>query len=69
VRQWREQGTAPEVIHGHFTGADNKSVDFPVFPYPLKTGWDAANAKFEAVDGPRGGVDRVADSCLPPAAE
>jgi len=43
--------------------------DLPVYPYPTKTGWDAATLKYKPVDGPRGGVGRISDKCLPPAAE
>ncbi|MFZ4776107.1 MAG: tannase/feruloyl esterase family alpha/beta hydrolase [Terrimicrobiaceae bacterium] len=35
----------------------------------LYPAWDAETATFKPVDGPRGGVDRVADRFRPPAAE
>ncbi len=41
----------------------------PIYPYPAKTGWDAATSTYKQIDGPRGGVDRVADRFLPAPAE
>jgi len=40
-----------------------------IYPYPLKTGWNAATSSFGQVDGPRGGVERVAVRFRPAAAE
>ena len=44
-------------------------LEMPIYPYPIKTGWDAATASFQPVEGPRGGVERVAARFRPAAAE
>jgi feruloyl esterase len=41
----------------------------PIYPYPAKTGWDAATSSYHPVEGPRGGVEPVSSRFLPPAAE
>jgi len=69
VRQWREKGIAPTEIHGNRYVDGKVVLTMPLYPYPAKTGWDAATSTFKQVDGPRGGVQRVSDRCLPPAAE
>jgi feruloyl esterase len=69
VKHWREKGIAPQAIHGARVEGNKKVLEMPIYPYPTKIGWDAATSAFIPVDGPRGGVDRVSDKCLPPAAE
>ncbi|MDR3400949.1 MAG: tannase/feruloyl esterase family alpha/beta hydrolase [Chthoniobacter sp.] len=69
VRTWREKGTAPEELKGRRVVDGKTEWEMPLYPYPLKTGWDAATSSFKPVDGPRGGVERVADRFRPPAAE
>jgi feruloyl esterase len=69
VIDWREKGAVPDVMHGKRVVNGQTVLDMPIYPYPTKTGWDAASSSFRPVAGPRGGVDRVAASCLPPAAE
>ena len=69
VRAWREKGASPEAIQGQSVVDGKATLKLPIYPYPLKTGWDAATSSFQPVDGPRGGVERVAEKCLPPAAE
>ncbi len=69
VVDWREKGIVPDVIHGQRVEAGKTVLDMPIYPYPTKTGWDAATSTFKPVDGPRGGVDKVSAACLPPAAD
>jgi feruloyl esterase len=69
VRSWREKGTAPGVLQGRRVVEGKTELEMPLHPYPTKTGWDAATSSFNAVDGPRGGVERIADRFRPPAAE
>jgi feruloyl esterase len=69
VRTWREKGTAPEALTGR-RGANGKvELTMPIYPYPAKTGWDAATSSYHPVEGPRGGVEPVSSRFLPPAAE
>jgi feruloyl esterase len=67
VKAWRENGTVPEALHAYAAG--KPVLGMPIYPYPTKTGWDAATSTYKAVDGPRGWVEQVSDKCLPPAAE
>lgn len=69
VRTWREQGTAPTALQGRHTQEGESSWEMPLYPYPTRTGWNAANSRYEPVESPRGGVDRVAERFRPPAAE
>jgi feruloyl esterase len=69
VRAWRENGTVPEMIQGRRVVNGKTELEMPLYPYPTKTGWDAATSSFVPVDGPRGGVDRVAARFRPAAAE
>ena len=69
VRIWREKGTAPSVLTGRRVVDGKTELEMPLYPYPMKTGWDAATSKFQPIDGPRGGVERVAERFRPPAAE
>jgi feruloyl esterase len=69
VRNWREKGTAPDALQGRRFVDGKVELEMPLYPYPAKTGWDAATSAFKRVDGPRGGVDRVAEKFRPVAAE
>ncbi|EDY15886.1 Tannase and feruloyl esterase [Chthoniobacter flavus Ellin428] len=69
VRTWREQGTAPGTLTGRHVANGKTEWELPLQPYPLKTGWDATTSAFKPVEGPRGGVERVAERFRPPAAE
>jgi feruloyl esterase len=69
VRAWRENGTVPEMIQGKRVVNGKTELEMPLYPYPTKTGWDAATSSFKPVDGPRGGVDRVAAAFRPASAE
>jgi feruloyl esterase len=69
VRNWREQGVAPGVLQGRRVVDGKTELEMPLYPYPTKTGWDAATSSFKPVAGPRGGVERVAARFRPPAAE
>jgi len=67
VRAWREQGTVPGALTGRHVVNGKVEWELPLQPYPGKTGWNAATSSFEPVDGPRGGIERVAE-CFRPAA-
>ncbi|HEY3901552.1 MAG TPA: tannase/feruloyl esterase family alpha/beta hydrolase [Chthoniobacter sp.] len=69
VRNWREKGTAPGVLQGRRMVDGKKELEMPLYPYPMKTGWDASTSSFKPVEGPRGGVERVAERFRPPMAE
>ena len=69
VIAWREKGVAPDMIRGKRVVNGNTELDMPLYPYPTKTGWAAETNSFKPVDGPRGGVERVAERFRPPAAE
>lgn len=69
VVSWREKGEAPGMIQGKRVVNGQTEIEMPVFPYPEKTAWDAETASFKPVNGPRGGVDRIAERFRPPAAE
>jgi feruloyl esterase len=67
VKEWREKGTAPNALPGKRVAAGKTEIEMPLYPYPMKTGWDAAKSAFKPVEGPRGGVERVAARFRPPA--
>jgi feruloyl esterase len=66
---WREKNVAPDMVMAKRVYPDKTEIDMPLYPYPTKAVWDAASNSFKPVDGPRGGVERVADHFRPPAAE
>lgn len=68
VVAWREKGLAPDKISGKRIINGQTELDIPLYPYPAKTVWDAATNSYQKVDGPRGGVDRIAERFRPPAA-
>ena len=67
VRAWREKGMAPVALVGRHVVNGKVEWEMPLHPYPRKTGWNAVLSKFEFVEGPRGGVERVADRFRPPS--
>lgn len=69
VMNWREKGTVPEMLQGRRIIEGKTEMDIPIYPYPTKVTWDAATSRLKPVDGPRGGVDRVAERFRPPASE
>ena len=69
VRNWREKGIVPDVLRGRRVVDGKVELEMPNYPYPTKAGWDAATASYKPIAGPRGGVERIADRFLPPAAE
>lgn len=69
VRAWREQGTVPGALTGRHAVNGKAEWELPLQPYPLKNHWNAATSTIEAVPGPRGGVERVAERFRPAAAE
>ncbi len=68
VRAWREKGTVPEGLVGRHAEGGKVTLEMPIYPYPQRTGWNATKGSYEAVDGPRGGVDRIAERFRPAAA-
>ena len=69
VRDWREKGTVPYALQAKRVENGKTVLEMPLYPYPTKTGWDAATSTYKPIDGPRGGVDRISNACLPPAAD
>jgi len=69
VVKWRENGTVPDEIRGQRLIDGRIGLDIPIYPYPGRTAWDAGTNSFKPVDGPRGGVERIAERFRPPAAE
>lgn len=69
VRNWREKGTVPNELQGQRFVDGKVELTMPLWPYPAKTGWDAAAGKFVEIQGPRGGVERVAEKFRPAAKE
>lgn len=69
VRNWREKGEVPGVLPGRRVVDGKILLEMPLYPYPMKTGWDAGNSSYKPVEGPRGGVERVAERFRPGAAE
>lgn len=69
VKAWREKGAVPGMIPGKRVVEGKTELEMPLYPYPARTGWDAATAGFKPVDGLRGGVERVAAAFRPAAAE
>ena len=69
VRTWREKGVAPEALVARRVVNGKKELEMPIYPYPAKTGWDAATSTYKRIDGPRGGVERVAERFRPAAKE
>jgi feruloyl esterase len=65
---WRERGTVPDMIKGQRVVDGKTELDLQLYPYPTKTGWTTESG-FAPVDGPRRGVDRIAERFLPAAAE
>ncbi len=69
VRAWRETGKAPAGLTGRHAENGKSVWEMTIFPYPAKTGWNTATSAFQPVDGPRSGVERIAERFRPPAAE
>ncbi len=67
VVDWREKGTAPDAIQGKRVIEGKTEMDFPIYPYPEKTAWDAKASAYKRINGPRGGVDPIAARFLPKA--
>jgi len=68
VINWREKNVVPDMIRGQRIEDGKVKLDIPLYPYPVKTGWSSESG-FKPVDGPRGGVDRVAKQFRPSASE
>ncbi|MCP5542183.1 MAG: tannase/feruloyl esterase family alpha/beta hydrolase [Akkermansiaceae bacterium] len=67
VRAWRETGTAPVGLTGRHVEEGKVAWEMPIYPYPMRTGWDAGTQGFKPVEGKRGGVDPIARRFLPSA--
>ncbi len=64
VIQWREKGVVPGMLKAQRVVNGKTELDIPLYPYPSKTGTDSAGG-LKSVEGPRGGVDRVAERFRP----
>lgn len=69
VIKWREQGTAPHMLLGKRSANGKTELEMPLYPYPTKTVWDVETSVFMAIEGPRGGVERIGDRFRPAAKE
>lgn len=69
LRDWREKGITPDRIDGLRIHSDDGDIPVPLYPYPAKLGWDQEKEQFKAIDGERGGVERISDAFLPAARE
>lgn len=69
VRSWREKGAVPGKLLGRRVADGKTELEMPLYPYPTKTGWDAATSSYQPAPGPRGGVERVGAPFRPAAAE
>ena len=69
IVNWREQGIDPGIIQGQRIVDEKTELSLPIYPYPEKTGWDNEKGYHQPVPGERGGVERVAERFLTPAAE
>ncbi len=69
VRAWRETGTAPFALTGRHAVNGNSEWEMPIYPYPTRTGWNPTTSTFQPTDGPRGGVERIAERFRPAAVE
>ncbi len=67
VRDWREKGVTPTSLLCRRMVDGKVELEMPVYPYPLKTGWEESTKSFKPVAGERHGVQRIADRFLPPA--
>ena len=68
VIQWREKGVVPGMLKAQRVINGKTELDIPLYPYPSKTG-TKSGAGLKPVDGPRGGVDRVAEHFRPAGKE
>ena len=67
VMNWREKGETPHTLKARRVVDGKTEIDMPLYPYPEKTSWKSG--AFKPVNGPRGGVERVAERFRPQAAE
>ncbi len=68
VVNWRENGVAPDMLQAQRVIDGKVEMDIPLYPYPTKISW-TEGAGFKPVEGPRGGVERIAERFRPAAAE
>lgn len=69
VMDWREKGTVPNAIICRRVINGKTEVEMPLYPYPQQTAWDAKTSSYQPVDGPRCGVEPVAERFRPAPAE
>ena len=69
VRTWREKGEIPAALPGKRVVDGKVEYEMPLYAYPTKAVWDAASGTYKPVEGPRGGVERVAERFRPAGAE
>lgn len=68
IVNWREQGIDPGIIQGERVVEEQTVLTLPIYPYPMKTGWDPQK-EYMPIAGRRGGVEQVAERFRPIAAE
>lgn len=66
---WREKGEVLEVLNGRRIVDDKTVWTLPLYSYPSKAVWDAEANAIKPIDGPRGGLEPIADRFLPAPAQ
>lgn len=69
VMDWREQGIAPDSVICRRVVNGKTEIEMPIYPYPQQPLWDAKTKSYQPVEGPRGGVESVAERFRPAAKE
>ena len=69
VMDWREKGIVPNAVICKRVINGKTEIEMPIYPYPQQTAWNVKTNAYEPVDGPRGGVDRVAERFRPAPAD
>ncbi|MDB6072406.1 MAG: hypothetical protein JWO89_46 [Verrucomicrobiaceae bacterium] len=68
VMNWREKNAVPDKIQGQRIVEGKTEIDIPLYPYPAQTSWESSDG-FKPVNGPRGGIGRIAERFRPKAGE
>lgn len=68
VMNWREKGTAPEMLPGKRIIDGKTELELPIYPYPQQAKWSPETNSYHPVEGPRSGTPRISARYLPPAA-
>lgn len=65
VMDWREKASAPAEAICRRVVNGRTELEMPIYPYPQQTAWNARTNSYAPVDGPRHGVQRVANRFRP----